>query len=106
MVLEGKSSLSGWYLPGPRFKSQILSLCRNYAMFGTEHCPFHLTSSISNPMISDATSCCKSPDSTNWIQQEYTLDLLRAPSSSEQGEPWCFKQVYRTKEEGTKIKDI
>lgn len=53
-------------------------------------------------MISDATSLCKSPDSTNWIQQVYTLSLLRAPSSSEQGEPYCFKKVVqkqRKKEE-------
>lgn len=56
---------------------------------------FHLTSSISNPMISDATSFCKSPDSNNWTQQLYILSLLRAPASSEQGKPYCFKQVVQ-----------
>lgn len=56
---------------------------------------FHLTSSISSPMISDATSFCKSPDSNNWIQQLYILSLLRAPASSEQGKPYCFKQVVQ-----------
>lgn len=53
-------------------------------------------------MISDATSFCKSPDSTKWIQQMYILSLLRAPASSEQGEPYCFKRVVqkqRIKEE-------
>lgn len=101
-VPPDKHALSGLHRTGACCKPGSYS-CAGTRLGLALDIPFSLTSSISNPMISDATSCCKSPDSTSWIQQEYILYLLRAPSSSEQGEPRCFKQerAGQTQKEGT-----